>query len=541
MKILLPTEIAQQIRSYDRAKPVQQKSEHTTDIFLKRKSNFPLCNLDVFKDIDFEVINEVYEYFKSVKPRHRIKVINHKDKLRLVIWDDYVWKVLHEGDVGCPVIVCKGYAKKLGDSNNSDEVEYDFNEFRLDKFQDYKTGCLNNNYATYKVTEKYKAAIYDNFIDIICQKYGQLLFSCCGMNQRNFLKKYEETKFFNQLYFPIYFPIKENGQETSDEYFKRLNAQEEPDVLWFIQQSVSDGYINFVQGKKKDMIESTVTKLMSSPFLKREIYNSVNKIQSSLNKDFDICKLKFQIAIFGMFIFFFPEHRDYFPNILSELNAENYKFKSFSKIYFPFRYVHENHLEEFSEYIRNLISPSIFVNWVSKHMELTKDTPYDSTFKDTLDMFYKLFLNQDSVQVERPKRWRLIDTHDYVSGLIYKLETPLIDMPCDLIPKPIEVFTEIGKLVYFQPTTNHILAHWGKAVRNCVGSAGYYKYVVERKSLIILVTKDDKPWCTAKFTVRSGVLEADQIVQIQNKSLAPVETAAVAFGLNKVLSDLAEA
>ena len=69
----------------------------------------------------------------------------------------------------------------------------------------------------------------------------------------------------------------------------------------------------------------------------------------------------------------------------------------------------------------------------------------------------------------QPKRWRFQEWHDHLMAETWKIQNPNHDLPQKLFPQPISTDGH----TFFQPIDTHQLAHWGRAVHNCVGGTSY--------------------------------------------------------------------
>ena len=72
-----------------------------------------------------------------------------------------------------------------------------------------------------------------------------------------------------------------------------------------------------------------------------------------------------------------------------------------------------------------------------------------------------------------------------------------------------------------------MLAHWGRTVRNCVGSQSYAEGIKKFKHMIVLVMIDNKPRYTVQLTVDNGVMHVSQIADIANARLNDIDRAIV--------------
>lgn len=129
------------------------------------------------------------------------------------------------------------------------------------------------------------------------------------------------------------------------------------------------------------------------------------------------------------------------------------------------------------------------------------------------------------IEIQTPKRWRLSEFHDYIQVHAWKVEHKNESLPQDLFPTPIKLIINQTQWTFFQPIDTHQLAAWGRAVRNCVGSAGTYADGVRKKKhFIVLCMIDNKPEFTIQLNVDMGMMSVKQITGVANKSLTAEQT-----------------
>jgi hypothetical protein len=158
---------------------------------------------------------------------------------------------------------------------------------------------------------------------------------------------------------------------------------------------------------------------------------------------------------------------------------------------------------------------------------------------DTISMLEQLHKHQhgyngsEKLELARPNRWRINEFHDYLAAECFKISTPNEKLPQDFLPQPVRVEEGGQKYSFFQPCDVHQLGSWGKAVRNCVGSADSYRKGIKNKThFIFLVMLDNQPRYTVQAKLRNGRLNVEQIADICNKSLTSEQRAycEAAFG-----------
>ena len=146
-------------------------------------------------------------------------------------------------------------------------------------------------------------------------------------------------------------------------------------------------------------------------------------------------------------------------------------------------------------------------------------------WRDTTDMIAQLLAAQ--LEVPRPRRWRIKEFHDFLMAETWKIKNPKVDLPQKLFPNPIKVTIDDNNYTLLQPHDTHQLAQWGKAVRNCVGSAGYASGIKKHKHLIVLIMLNGDPRYTVQLTVDNGMMTVDQIADVCNKTLTDDQRNAV--------------
>ncbi len=141
-----------------------------------------------------------------------------------------------------------------------------------------------------------------------------------------------------------------------------------------------------------------------------------------------------------------------------------------------------------------------------------------SDWSDTVSMLSKIFDNDKTI--DPPKRWRLTEFHDHVQAEAWKISNPNELLSQDLFPEPIKIKQDEKTWSFFQPHDTHQLAMWGKAVRNCVGSASSYaKGVRKKQHFIVLCMIDGQPQFTIQLKVSNGMMSVDQIRGLSNATL----------------------
>ena len=145
---------------------------------------------------------------------------------------------------------------------------------------------------------------------------------------------------------------------------------------------------------------------------------------------------------------------------------------------------------------------------------------YRWTFRELEDTISMLDTVVETKELASPKRWRIMEFHDYVQAEAWKITNVNHPLPQDLFPVPIKVQHNDQQWTFFQPIDTHQLAAWGQAVRNCVGNATSYADGVRKKQhFIVLCMINNQPQFTVQLKVSTGMMTVDQIAGVSNASL----------------------
>jgi hypothetical protein len=293
----------------------------------------------------------------------------------------------------------------------------------------------------------------------------------------------------------------------------------EPSFESFINYQMS---INNYSGQEK------VFDVISKPFFKKKI----DKIKSEIDKKFEVCNSKDDITR--------PWEKAccLFRNI-------HYVLKIWPECPIDYFQTHVEFLEKLgqfswnnpstvsTEWLNSNMPVATFFNFIKKRTdELIADNKFSNhvvtftTFCDTISMLNRVLSRQEggSVEIQVPKRWRLVEFHDQLQAISWTQTNTNAVMPQDLFPNPVSVFDVHDKWTFFQPVDLHQLAFWGKAVRNCVGAASSYaEGVKKKKHFIVLGMVNNVPKFTIQLKVENGSMSVQQIVNVCNASLTSEE------------------
>jgi len=166
---------------------------------------------------------------------------------------------------------------------------------------------------------------------------------------------------------------------------------------------------------------------------------------------------------------------------------------------------------------------------------------YYSNWSDTVSMLDTILAHNacatEPLTLDVPKRWRLMEFHDHVQSVAWKVKNKNESLPQDLFPEPVKLELGSSRWTFFQPVDTHQLAAWGQAVRNCVGSAsGYADGVRKKKHFIVLCMIDSKPMFTIQLEVNMGMMSVKQIAGIGNARLTDEERELYTTAFSKALT-----
>lgn len=170
-----------------------------------------------------------------------------------------------------------------------------------------------------------------------------------------------------------------------------------------------------------------------------------------------------------------------------------------------------------------------YMNAISTGQRLREDYSeghklYSSHYlNDTINLLGQVISYQQEhpeYDFNRPKRWRLVEFHDYLVAETWKFNNKNENLPQGLFPEPIKVERNATKWTLFQPADVHQLAQWGRAVRNCVGGASSYREGIKKKEhFIVLCMVDNAPRFTIQLKLSNGVMDVVQIADVANQRL----------------------
>ena len=508
MEFRLPEELANKLVDYDQTlkqiKPRRESKEEATRLKRKTKLSFP-CP-EIFFDLSMEQTCEIHEEFCHwpIPKRHYtvrsnanpMKVKYHiaweKDKNRQIeVW--YCWK-LNTDD--CPVIF------RYWDQSFEDD---EYSEFRADNsLSDYFT-TVNNPFVIRYKAERERHGAFSSFLASVNTQLNLPPVSRT-VNANTRLEMYSMVKFFYERFYN--FKDEQSFHPAKWLSEKRMHAMTE-----------------------RGLDLKTNSTIINSKFYQNEVRKDAKRLEELLGKErisTDCIIHKFSYIY--LFLTVFPNEYDrsiYLYNQLSE-----YQFSSYWStwaIFDKFEYIGEQLGQQFLDWLRAKLTPQMFANWILEEIQIKQRRDHDSTIRDTMEMLIKVWqrtlylTNPNPEYLKEPKRWRLQEVHDHYVGITLQMDNQMKNLPMDLISSPVTFETEVGTIRMFQPGTNHEVIRWGKAVRNCVGSAGYDERVLQRKAFLVFAERDGKPWLTSLLTLNMGLLNVGQTVSPFNASLEPGE------------------
>jgi hypothetical protein len=225
--------------------------------------------------------------------------------------------------------------------------------------------------------------------------------------------------------------------------------------------------------------------------------------------------------------------------------------------------MHGYHSDTGYEWLRANLPVESFLNMLSKQYDKAIETSkehksrqrvdsrtgnvhmYTYEWRDTYSMLTQCIAASTDPAKLKPRRWRMTEWHDHLMAETWKLDNPLTSLPQKLFPEPIKVPLKgaitlaepevVNTYTFLQPLDTHMLAHWGRAVRNCVGSQSYADGIKKYRHMIVLVMIDNKPRYTVQLTVDKGVMHVSQIADVGNARLNDIDRAIVEDQLKKAL------
>lgn len=507
MEFRLPEELATKLVSYDQTlKKVKVKKEvEEPRDRLKRKTKLSFPCPDIFFDLTVEKIHEIYEDFCTRTIPNRYQLIYNSQNTKvdyLVAWGKcsftkeeywYCWKIV---DKDCPIIL-RYWSESLEDGV--------YKEFRADScLEDLRQAKENPFNISYKA-ERLRHDAFRTFINTINTQLS-LPEPPRYSDVRTTLGLYGANKFFYQRYFEV----------RDEESFYPAKWLSERKIYEMAEISL-------------DLKTNSI--IVNSKFYQNEIKKEAKKLKESIfTKPVKTQYILHKLSYIYLFLTIFPDEYDRSIHLYNQL-AE-YKFSShwstwavFSKL----EYRRSEFKENFMEWFRSKVTPQMFSNWILEEVDIKQQRDYDTTIRDTMDMLIRVYERvtsspaSDPEYLKEPKRWRLLDVHDHYVGIILQMDNQLKTLPIDLIPSPVTFETEVGIIRMFQPSTNHEVIRWGKAVRNCVGSAGYDERVLKRNAFLVFAERNGKPWLTSLLTLNMGMLHVGQTVSPFNAHLEKEE------------------
>lgn len=533
MEFNLPETIAKQLRSYDQTfKQVEREqrraqAENSDSVYMKRKTKLAFPCPDIFFDLDFTQVYEIYEdmclrsaparYKRLELPDGRLYFItwikqNYNHKNPVEFW--FCWKVI---DQSCPLVL----RQWISDTHDDDT----YTEQRMDVTCSEAMRVTDNPFTPRYTKEKLRYSTLSNFISDAIRLLNLPVYTHGNVRIEYVYTRYYDEKFFYER------------------YYKGVNNQINP--VLFLNQSDLENYTDVNVDIKIS------SQIVNSKFFQSAVIRDA-KTQLELlikeGKQPRIDPLVARLRFTYLFLWFYPEEYDRAVYLYQELDKTIVHRLSYC---WEFSYIakHPKH-DQLMSWIRDSITPQMFVHWILDQVTLQQgknpdDYRYDSTLPDTLSMMRRIFeyrtggrLDKDDKIFEDPKRWRLEETHNHFSKLILLIDNKLTPLPQDLIPQPRVFQTDKGTVRMFQPATNHEVIYWGKAVRNCVGSAGYDQRVLKKEAFLVFAELDGKPWLTSLLTLNTGKLHVGQTVSPRNGLLDPEETALYYSCLGESLKEL---
>lgn len=531
MEFRLPESIAKHLNAYDETlrqqQRVEKKKEREDSNVLKRRTTLDFPCPDIFFDLDAETIHGIYTTFCSLAaPARYMLISDDQDVARyFVTWSKpkgsiagwFVWKII---DAECPI------ALRSWSSNDADDY---YVEWRADQSMKAARCILENPFTSRLKTEKVRYEQLSQFFKSITRISQVHTYLNTRVSRYHGLDKYFDRKHFYEKNFPTSF------NKTTKE-FSVINA------------IAHDLDVHELADHK---CIRTTSAIVNSKFYQSQVHKEIARQQAEIveyNNTPDFVKLKTCLQLVYVFLLIYPEEYDRSVHLFNELDSfyiekgQVGKIFRFYNLHYAIQFRKAAYNCKFFGWFRDKVTPQMFCRWLVDTAEETIGSQYRSTMNDTFNMLTRVYTTEkESGQVlPVPKRWRLEETHDHYCGLILQLDNQLVSLPQDLIPVPIQFNTDLGQVSMFQPATNHEVIRWGRAVRNCVGSAGYDKRVMDKKAFLVFAELNGKPWLTSLLTVNMGMLHVGQTVSPSNSNLSQQENTVYHGCLQNALNLLAE-
>lgn len=508
MEFRLPEQLANKLVDYDQTlkqTKAKKKVKETTDR-LKRKTKLAFPCPEIFFDLTVDQVYEIYEdlCFSTVPNRFYVvpSAINPINTRYLIAWQKctetkeeawYCWKV---GTKECPIIL------RYWDESIPDD---EYTEFRADQsLKDFRI-TKDNPFTLHYKAERLRCEAFNVFLAAVASQL-ELPYPSSDSGMRTQLELYAASKFFYQY------------------FFAAKDEQSFYPAKWLADQKL------YAIAELRSNIKTNST-IINSKFYQNETRKEANFLKENVGT-FRISSepIVHKLSYIYLFLTVFPDEYDRSINLYTQLGKYSFSPNwSTWPVFSNLEYVGSNLTASFMEWLRSKLTPQMFANWILEEVEIKQKRSYDTTIRDTIEMLIKVWrrisyvTNPNPEYLKEPKRWRLQDVHDHYVGITLQMDNQMKNLPMDLISSPVVFSTEVGTIRMFQPSTNHEVIRWGKAVRNCVGSAGYDERVLQRKAFLVFAERNGKPWLTSLLTLNMGMLHVDQTVSPFNASLKDEE------------------
>lgn len=508
MEFRLPTELANKLVDYDQTlkviKPRREQREVVGRLKRKTKLSFP-CP-EIFFDLTVDEVYEIYEelcYRPTPLRYHTVySNVNPMNTRYLIAWNKcpqtkvetwYCWKV---GNKECPIIL------RYWDETFADD---EYNQFRSDSsLKDFHTTKDNPFRYRYKAEQK-RSDAFSSFISAV-RNQVELPSINNNLKIATNLEMYGVVNFFYQ------------------QYFLAKNEHSFHPAKWLSNQNIhtlTEAQVNL----------KTNSTIINSKFFQNEVRKEAALLKENVfTEPVNTQRIIHKLSYIYLFLTLFPDEYDRSIHLYNQMSEYDFSSRwSTWGVFHKLEYMGDAFSRNFMDWLRSKLTPQMFANWILEEIQIKQKREYDNTIRDTVEMLVKVwrrtsYLTESNPEyLKEPKRWRLLDAHDHYVGVTFQMDNQMKNLPTDLIPEPVTFETEVGTIRMFQPTTNHEVIRWGKAVRNCVGSAGYSDRVLNRSAFLVFAERNQKPWLTSLLTLDMGMLHVGQTVSPFNASPAPEE------------------
>lgn len=191
-------------------------------------------------------------------------------------------------------------------------------------------------------------------------------------------------------------------------------------------------------------------------------------------------------------------------------------FQNYQDILMKFE-LYSGNIKDIHKWMKTNMTHQTYLHMVQHFYEKEGFQRTNEIYNDTFNQLSKVITRWGNTpeKITKPAKWRLQEFHDHMSHLYIESTTQNVDHHPEFIPFPVEV----DNWKVYQPKNTVELQLWGRRVRNCVAS--YENAILQKKSAIVLIEKNDKPTYTAELdynALKEGRFNFKQLVGLNNRS-----------------------